>query len=837
MSLGLKVDQRQSHMGFTRKSFYQKNGNLSGRKTVKCTTLTKALSEQIVGQRQRPGSSSPIRSRTSTDVAELESAAGNGFGELSVPGEMAERCGSPRRLQTDTNATRISWVDARDDPSVQELQQHPQQQLQHQQQHPQHEQRQSRKWTRGSARASMKSLQMQPDEEGGGLRVGGTSPRRRGDVSPRGLERPEAAIKHLAEAGQCTDTTFRGFEVVRDAGMGQLPHAKQAASAAAPRSPRAGHGPHIQRQLSTGTLSTAPSPNMPGYRDRLRTAASTTSLSIPTPNSPVATPRPRPGDNSAIASSAGVGSFDSVHGADGGSIHSLTLGFPSKQSKLTDTVPESGLCKQAMTRSMNDLRDPTPQQRMLRRASSMRSVGGVALAASTKNEKLNRVSIYAQRDSIANVDEVYGPYHGLSRRQGHQNDPKKFWKNTWRFLPDLINDPDKEYYDDQVAHAMFGCSVLPGVAESISEETTQRPKAAAFTDRSIRRREGMNCNAALKAADASSIADMDGHKDSDRAGCHPFARRPAGLISSQGPHQILQSDRAGTRGSMQTQIPLTRSRCRSVSPNLDSCGITMTWAEYPNKAEQQQLHQEEKAFHQQMCRKAKPTTQAAGTAAVSFSPRFVRPNLDLEASSEQYVRMNGPSVLPAERVQKKQQGWAGQSKMDTPQRGHVATTLSPRSDDPPLANKSISGCRRADGENKFHISKESERFFLYANPTMFRYEVASQNGDFGRSCSLPPEYERRVNGKRRTVSVHQEEEFFRERPAFVSHNVQAAIQQSKVAEDDAQVRAQRLVEDKRFYDLCNITDNARTQMIADIEALANTQTVSANVANSLCWSE
>jgi hypothetical protein len=77
----------------------------------------------------------------------------------------------------------------------------------------------------------------------------------------------------------------------------------------------------------------------------------------------------------------------------------------------------------------------------------------------------------------------------------------------------------------------------------------------------------------------------------------------------------------------------------------------------------------------------------------------------------------------------------------------------------------------------------------------------------------------------------------REQSNFVSRNVQEAIQQSRVAELDAQARAQRLVEDKRFFDLCTVTDNAKTQMIADMECRANTQTVSANMADTLKWSE
>merc|ERR1711884_973550 len=112
------------------------------------------------------------------------------------------------------------------------------------------------------------------------------------------------------------------------------------------------------------------------------------------------------------------------------------------------------------------------------------------------------------------------------------------------------------------------------------------------------------------------------------------------------------------------------------------------------------------------------------------------------------------------------------------------------------------------------------------------YAVAAQDGNFlQRSGSLPPESFCREG---QTLLMHQKEAhtqstqtgIVREQSAFVSHNIQEAIQQSRVAESDVQARAQRLVEDKRFFDLCNVTNNTRTQMIADMESLANAQTVS-----------
>jgi len=808
----------------------QDNADYSGgHKALKCTTLTKALSEQGVARRQRPGSSSPIRPRASAAVK---------FGELHLQWDEAEQGGSPRREPPQTSPARISparisWADACDEPvAFGQPQQSPRQQLrpQKQQEHQQH----SRKWTKGSARASAKNLRMQPGDEDCGLQAGAASPRWEGDASLRGIEWPDAT-------GQRAASTVCGVEILRDAGMGQQPHTKQDAGAASPWNPKAFHHSHFQKTWSTGDLSTAPSPNMPDYREHLHTTASTTSLSSPTPSSPRATPRILPGGSSAMASNIGVGSsFDGAYGDVDGCLHSSFPEFPSMQlSKPADA--ESGQWKQTTTRSMKDLRGTTPKQTMLRRASSMRPAGKAALPAIAEGEKLNRLSLTAQRASVANVDEVYGPYHGLSRKQGHQRDPRKFWNDPCRFLPDFINDPDKECFDDQVAHAMFGCSVLPRVAEHLTEGNLQRLKPAAFTDRSIRRREGGGCDAVFKGA--ANYSD----RDSDCTRCPASATFPAGLVTSRLPINVPHTVHAGTEASIQPQSPSMRFRCRSGSPNFDSNGIKTTATFAAHKAEkqqqlQQQCQQEEDSFKRRIGRKARSTAQEAGPC----SPRFVRPGLDLEASSDQYVRMGSPSVLPSDQLQRTQQGWAGRNRMDTPRRGHVAMTMSPRGDDPPLANSTITGCKKGNGDNKFLVSKDAERLFLRANPTMFRYEAGTHSRDFlRRSCSLPPECERRVRGEGKAFLMHLEQahrdftqaDVTREMPALVSHNIQEVIQQSRVAESDAQSRAQRLVEDKRFCDLCTITDTTRMQMIAEMESLANTQTVSANMADSLTWSE
>mmetsp|Transcript_59235 Transcript_59235/g.117372 ORF Transcript_59235/g.117372 Transcript_59235/m.117372 type:complete len:851 (+) Transcript_59235:63-2615(+) len=828
-----------------RNSCYQKNSNYGGgRKSIKCTTLAKALSEQGA-QRQRPGSSSPIRTRSS--IGGAEHAQENAGGTGSVRDEVAGQGSSPRGVQPDTKATRLSWVDSRDEQPPEQPQQSPRQQLSQQQQPQQQQQNKQlfRKWTKGAVRAStasMKSLHSQPDDEGFGLQAGAASPRWGGHASPRDVEHPDAA-------GQRTAAALRGVGF-RDAGMGQQPHLKQGAGAVSPRSPWAAQGHHMQKTWSTGTLSTAPSPNLPGYRDRLRTAASTASLTSPRTNSPMATPRPRPGDSSALPSEAGGGSsFDSVHADDGGDLHNANIFdtervqrnrrvLSKQQSQLADTP--SGKWQQALNRTMRTM-NPTPGQKMMRRASSMRAAGEVAQPkmAAVVLEKINRYSVHAQRDTICNFDDLYGPGPDLARCLGHESEPKKFWKNTVRFLPDLIDDPDKECFDDQVAHAMFGCSVLPRVAEHLTEGNLQRLKPAAFTDRSIRRREGGGCDAVFKGA--ANYSD----RDSDCTRCPASATFPAGLVTSRLPINVPHTVHAGTEASIQPQSPSMRFRCRSGSPNFDSNGIKTTATFAAHKAEkqqqlQQQCQQEEDSFKRRIGRKARSTAQEAGPC----SPRFVRPGLDLEASSDQYVRMGSPSVLPSDQLQRTQQGWAGRNRMDTPRRGHVAMTMSPRGDDPPLANSTITGCKKGNGDNKFLVSKDAERLFLRANPTMFRYEAGTHSRDFlRRSCSLPPEYESRVRGDGQTFLTHQEDSGFtkpnkaREQKALVSHNVQDAIQQSRVAESDAQSRAQRLVEDKRFLDLCHITDTTRMQMMADTNSIANKLTVSAGVADSLTRSE
>mmetsp|Transcript_94219 Transcript_94219/g.196623 ORF Transcript_94219/g.196623 Transcript_94219/m.196623 type:complete len:980 (-) Transcript_94219:28-2967(-) len=182
---------------------------------------------------------------------------------------------------------------------------------------------------------------------------------------------------------------------------------------------------------------------------------------------------------------------------------------------------------------------------------------------------------------------------------------------------------------------------------------------------------------------------------------------------------------------------------------------------------------------------------------------------------------------------------------DPPVRAGVGLALDPRPNDPPYPLH-VCASRKGHGVFADGYSEECSRLAVHHNPGMYRY--AAENHVPPRARSLPPadsagvasekqrrglfEWARGENGiPLRSKSVE------REKFSNNSELMGAIIDVTRVAQDDARLREERLSRDKPFADLCHITVQNTQKMNEDLARLAlrEKHTSSARMARAMAW--
>jgi len=409
-------------------------------------------------------------------------------------------------------------------------------------------------------------------------------------------------------------------------------------------------------------------------------------------------------------------------------------------------------------------------------------------------------------------------------------------------LPDRNVNHGKDRFDEEMADALLGST---GRCRSLSpsrpREAACTPMAVAFTDRSLRMREGVGCNAVMDMSQIPEKESCKAHAGKNCSSCpicKPFEMNPCGLLSDRVPSNLLHPVYHGP----DAVLPVATSRPPHTKRAMGSLSymsrlLTKAMSDQPDPEGE---HCEEVCFNQQMGRKLKADSAAQDRQQLADSAGRVdfKYLVDLESSPEQ--RQRGKS--PGARFSTWPRDWAGlsnsaRSHPDPKGRGQVAMTLSPRRSDPEPRLK-ITSEQKGAGLHKNQHSQQSEQTWVNQNPQFYRYELAAVRGGMPRrGLSLPPERQRRLRGERNPIVHHDEEEvapvhFPRDSRTNLSPGVEAA-NAARVAAESAQARAYRLVDDSKFANLCTLT--SQNKALEAAEMAERNLNSSANMALALTW--
>jgi hypothetical protein len=264
------------------------------------------------------------------------------------------------------------------------------------------------------------------------------------------------------------------------------------------------------------------------------------------------------------------------------------------------------------------------------------------------------------------------------------------------------------------------------------------------------------------------------------------------------------------------------------SPTFESIGTGKVIVDQRDAAWE---NKDEENFHRSLVRKARGrarSVDAAPSPAGRFRKRHV---VDLETTpTADMARVMGHSELLTKSPWDRKSGWAGlpitRDGDDPENRGQVAMVVTPLCRDPIPCNK-ITGRRKGDGEHKYYLSTESERQMLHWNQPNYRYEIAAIDGSFWppRSNSLPPKLQQRTYGGDWNPINHAGDENVEPHRGYRSDSLSwrspgiETVNPARVAVEEEQYRARRLVEDVRFADLCALTSQCRANEKSEMAAL------------------
>lgn len=370
----------------------------------------------------------------------------------------------------------------------------------------------------------------------------------------------------------------------------------------------------------------------------------------------------------------------------------------------------------------------------------------------------------------------------------------------------------KKELDEQLVAMLCNHSDYPSAPAGRARSLTPRPMKAAFTDRSVRLREGLHGRSTLKQEGAAVSDDSWGHKGGCNCPvCKPFDLKPAGapshFVHSNRVHAVHQA----TPSSAST-APAARERW---SRTHDSNGI------------HQAVHLNDESTYHSGNELEDQFKQALGRRARAQAP-------DRSQSEGPDRPAGGFSRSSSEETRKRRfsaQGEAGG-------RGGVALVLTPRATDPPISLR-ITSYKKADGEHKFGHSAQTEKLAVHWNQALYRYDtLAAKSSSRGpsRSQSEPPERRNPVSG-----DGMMEAERANRRPSRGRANNSSALavitNQTVVAELAAGERAARMSADKCFRDLCAHTEDLKSRQAQELRGITEKKyhTLSTNMANSLRW--
>lgn len=372
-----------------------------------------------------------------------------------------------------------------------------------------------------------------------------------------------------------------------------------------------------------------------------------------------------------------------------------------------------------------------------------------------------------------------------------------------------MEDAEKREHDEMLAETLHKQSGEDSPSRKVGEK--RLPMSAAFTDRSIRLREGVGCRDVFQSSEMPRTEWGD-HGDCACPVCKPFEMTPAGQPSHLLPKNKLVRCFSDT----------PRTHSLAMSRSLDSANMDLCMT------------------HDERASTAPVVDSLAGSmgrkiglhAARTPGSRTMLPH---RAMSEDRTPLAGnydqdKAAIISQDRRKGRQAFQGTTDGSQPRTG-MAMVLSPRPSDPPAPTQ-ITNARKADGTFKNGVSAEAAMHSTYFNQSFFRFE----GGQSSRSMSTPPDFRQSAGSPSGaglcttwnfgganpiTMEGHTTDRGFslsRSRIGHTSTNMARVTNHEEGERAFALEKTVRLQNDKTFADLCAYTD----KMMADTSGKALT---------------
>jgi hypothetical protein len=282
----------------------------------------------------------------------------------------------------------------------------------------------------------------------------------------------------------------------------------------------------------------------------------------------------------------------------------------------------------------------------------------------------------------------------------------------------LGEDEQQRLHDEVLADALH--KRRPSEAAHPLADRPQSPMRTAFTDRSLRLREGRSGRTTLMSKEPLTT-EWASHVDCACEVCHPSSMRAAGNSSH---HVHYNKVNRCYKDSTPTQPPWESD----IAQHLDSGKVNLAMEHITGSTPSPPAH-EERAFIMNMGRKVKssrPQSPGAGRSLDHFS--FLD---DPTIAAGRYKQDSPPEIMM--HSCKGRQAWQGRRSASPPRSG-VSYVMDPHAEDPPAPSR-ILAARKADGVFKQGNTKQAEDLTNYFNQDVFRF---SDPGFVrGRSVSPP----------------------------------------------------------------------------------------------------
>jgi len=329
----------------------------------------------------------------------------------------------------------------------------------------------------------------------------------------------------------------------------------------------------------------------------------------------------------------------------------------------------------------------------------------------------------------------------------------------------------------------------------------------AFTDRSLRMRDGLQGRAVFTHEASSTADDWDAHKDCACPCDDILKTRPAGQ-----PSYAVSCNRV-----------TERVHCISNKADVHSANDSTFFAHGESDPAMRQDELVQSATWQ---RRKKVEARALSADSRQVAGDYRRWTFMTEGENgvvDRRHRAAAPLEIPSPRASV---------------RDGVRLALSPRQGDP-VPDSRITTCKKGAGQHKDIFSESSERAIVQWNQPIMRYEVrASKEQDAGlqRSRSLPPE--RRRNPVTMEGEAFQEKFLtFRDGRSNQSFKMSSVCDHEKAAREHSEERSARLKVDQRFADACSMTKEVAERNTKEVQRITaeRRSNLSTGMADSLRW--